>query len=335
MKKLLTFMLLGLMIIGLCGCNKKEEVVTENMSATINVDNGDPAAVRSFNVGFDEGNSSFISLIAGLKDSGILSFGTEVNDGKEVFTIVDGKIAAEGGSWKVMVNNTEYEGLFKDLTVSGGDVIDIVLDEPAPLLGAWELYEKYTAVVKAEEKEVFEKAMEGLTGVGYEPVRVLATQVVSGTNYAFLAMGTTVTAEPKKDYYILRIYADLEGNAELKSINKVEIPDPETKEEENSVLLGGWEIAPIDNSAIFPDEDAQKSFGLAASLYTDVMLEPMQLLATQLVSGMNYLALCRGYGPDSGPLGSLYIVKWYADLNGNSTITEAKLLNLEYYVAGE
>lgn len=75
-----------------------------------------------------------------------------------------------------------------------------------------------------ELKAIFNKALDGLTGATYEPVELVATQVVAGTNYKFLANGTKTTNPVTKGTYYVTVYEDLSGNVSLLDI--------ETKEEE-------------------------------------------------------------------------------------------------------
>lgn len=89
---------------------------------------------------------------------------------------------------------------------------------PDGLMGGWKDETELPNMLSQEDNAVFEKAMEGLVGVGYTPVATLATQVVAGTNYAFLAVGTTVTAEPVSHLYIVKVYNDLQGNAQVSNI---------------------------------------------------------------------------------------------------------------------
>lgn len=58
--------------------------------------------------------------------------------------------------------------------------------------GGWTVHDPMTA----EDKAVFETALKGLVGCKYEPI-VVATQVVNGVNYIYIAKYTTVTATPK------------------------------------------------------------------------------------------------------------------------------------------
>ena len=61
----------------------------------------------------------------------------------------------------------------------------------------------------------------------------------------------------------------------------------------------------------------------------------MQVLASQLVNGTNYMALCYGKTVTEKPVGDLYLVQWYEDLNGNASVSSVKNINMAYYVAGE
>lgn len=72
---------------------------------------------------------------------------------------------------------------------------------------------------------MFNKATEGLTGVGYTPKQLLATQVVAGMNYKFLCDATTVTAEPVTTEKIVVVYKDLNDNVSILSIEDVVVDD--------------------------------------------------------------------------------------------------------------
>ena len=57
-------------------------------------------------------------------------------------------------------------------------------NEGKPTLGGWTVNTDHNAMMAEDDVETFNAAMEGLVGVGYTPVQVIATQLVSGTNYA-------------------------------------------------------------------------------------------------------------------------------------------------------
>ena len=78
---------------------------------------------------------------------------------------------------------------------------------------------KDPAVTK-ELQALFQKGTETLTGAGYIPVAFLGTQVVAGTNYAFLCQ--VVTAYPGSldtapAYAMVYLYQDLSGNVSVLS----------------------------------------------------------------------------------------------------------------------
>ena len=92
-----------------------------------------------------------------------------------------------------------------------------------------------------ELKDIFSKALEDLTGAKYEPVELVATQVVAGTNYKFLANGTKTTNPITKGTYFITIYKDLQGNVKLLDIETTEEEQEkiieETKEEVDPEVL--------------------------------------------------------------------------------------------------
>jgi len=70
----------------------------------------------------------------------------------------------------------------------------------------------------ADAQAAFTKALETLDGSDYEPVALLGTQVVSGTNYAVLCRITPVTPDAEPEFGIVYIYEDLDGNAEVTEV---------------------------------------------------------------------------------------------------------------------
>ena len=83
-------------------------------------------------------------------------------------------------------------------------------------LGGWAVNNgKLSIEDNTEAKAAFEKATEGLIGYEYEPIALLGTQVVSGTNYSILVKANAVVPDAEPSYEIITIYEDLEGNAEI------------------------------------------------------------------------------------------------------------------------
>lgn len=79
------------------------------------------------------------------------------------------------------------------------------------------------ADVSAEDKDIFNRALNGTLGVTYAPVTVLATQVVAGQNIAYLATGTSATQNAETNLYVVSIYRDLDNNVSVNNICAVNL----------------------------------------------------------------------------------------------------------------
>lgn len=97
-------------------------------------------------------------------------------------------------------------------------------EEAAPAAGGWQIPEQITAAeIPEDAKAAFDKAVEEFTGNELTPMALLGTQVVAGTNYAFLCHSKLVTAEPVESIQVVIVYEDLDGNATITSINTVDV----------------------------------------------------------------------------------------------------------------
>ena len=90
---------------------------------------------------------------------------------------------------------------------------------PGFLAGGWSVPEDPT--VTDEMQALLEKGLEKLDGVDYVPVVLLGTQVVAGTNYAFLCQGTVVVPGAAPSWKIVYLYADLGGDASVLDITDI------------------------------------------------------------------------------------------------------------------
>ena len=65
-------------------------------------------------------------------------------------------------------------------------------------------------------RKVFDKAFDGLEGVSYTPVAVLASRTTgSGTQYRVLCKATVVYPGAEMHYAVVDVYESLEGNANI------------------------------------------------------------------------------------------------------------------------
>ncbi len=197
-------------------------------------------------------------------------------------------------------------------------------------LGGWTVNTDYHQTYSQEDIDRFTKAKEGLLGVNYEPVEVIATQVVSGTNYAYLAFGSTVTAEPENDYYVVVVYQPLEGDPKIVSIEKIDILDIRTKESTDSKpVTGGWEITDTGKPGMLPGENTQSTFEEAVKSLENERMNPIALLGKQIVAGEKYCALCRAK-TDEGV--KLRVITWVDGADGTVSLLESGEFDLTHYI---
>ena len=70
-------------------------------------------------------------------------------------------------------------------------------------------------------KSAFNKTVENICGVDYEPVAYLGNQVVAGTNYLVLCRTYVVIPDAEPKFELVTIYEDLAGNTDLNNVAPV------------------------------------------------------------------------------------------------------------------
>lgn len=191
-------------------------------------------------------------------------------------------------------------------------------------LGGWEILDA-ESVLSADESAIFEKAAEGWTGAEFDPVAVIATQVVAGTNYCFLAKVTAVTATPESHYAFVYVYADLEGNAKISGTKDIEInvDDSEDTGDTTEGLAGGWAIADLDGIKVQNQDKLEK----ALEGFVGSKLAPIACIASQVVSGTNYCFVVKETRVTAQPVSYIALVYVYEDLEGNAEILNVHTIN--------
>ena len=124
------------------------------------------------------------------------------------------------------------------------------------LSGGWAATEDIA--VTEEAQEAFDKAMEStpLTGAELEPVALLATQVVAGTNYCILCRGRASVQEIDQVpfYAMMYIYQDLEGNAEILDIDDLDFGIDDDMDDRDEADELDWEDIDDPDSLDDPDD---------------------------------------------------------------------------------
>ena len=203
------------------------------------------------------------------------------------------------------------------------------------LLGGWTACADYNHMMADDDTARFETALEGLLGVNYTPVTVLATQVVNGTNYAYLAAGQTVTAEPVNGWYVVVVNQNSAGEISLVNIKEIDVADIHTQDNADEKLLGGYTPTDTGKPGMLAGEDAMAAFDEATKSLMGVTLNPITVLGTQVVNGTNYAVISRGKASTENPEVNLYVTKYHAGTDGTVDGVENALFDLVYYVTPE
>ena len=188
------------------------------------------------------------------------------------------------------------------------------------MLGGWKATD--SPRMSDEATATFDKAMEGFTGVNYEPLACLATQQVSGTNYAVLCRAQGVYPDAKPYSAVVYVYENLAGSAEILRIVSL---TPNGAADENAgaaeQLMGGW-------SAAEEQEAGLAAFDQAAGNLLGVNYTPIYVLGSQVVSGTNYCVLARAETVAPGAEAYYTLATVYENLDGNVEVTEFRSLDL-------
>lgn len=197
----------------------------------------------------------------------------------------------------------------------------VVSEEPA-ISGGWTLNPGMGENITADDRALIEQALQNYDGITVKPVALLGTQVVAGTNFAFLCQTAPVVPNAQSSLSVVVIYKDLEGNATITDVKDFNLTEYVSEEKSASTeqLAGGWtvnESIPVKAIEGSAGEAFEKAFGeLVGASH-----QPVELLATQVVAGTNYAYLCKTTLVTAEPVTKLTIVTVYADLEGNASIT--------------
>ena len=137
---------------------------------------------------------------------------------RRLFTVILGMLcAASIMGCGAKANNTESQATTASqestLTKEAEEISET--NESVPITGGWAINNDFDGTDDANAMSAFEKATEDLDGYRYDVAAVLGSQIVAGTNYLYLCRAEMVVPDAKPEYVILKVYEDLEGNAEI------------------------------------------------------------------------------------------------------------------------
>lgn len=148
------------------------------------------------------------------------------------------------------------------------------------MVGGWT---EQSPVLTDEVREIFAKAYpdegENEGDAYYDPIALLGTQVVSGTNYKILFRKGVVGDSTAEEYAVGKIYVDLQGNVEVLSTEETDV-----KTELND---GAWEVYAVAELT----DDEKTAFEGAFDGLLGVSYEPLSVIAEK---DTGYMVLCKG-----------------------------------------
>ena len=259
------------------------------------------------------------------KNAYTAAYTVEAGD-KHKYTLKYGKSSKKSKVIYVPIELMSSVAMFTD------NMLDYVLDKEsktlditlypngnAPVVGGW------SAPESIEVPEVLVKFFENGNEANKDdeqiiPVAVLEQQVVAGMNYKLLCRISNPSKNIKEVYAIVVIYVDLQG--EVHDVTSEIKTDIETN---INNLPGGWSQP---ESVAFPEE-YREIFDKAVADRDGVAFNPIAILGSQLVNGVNLAILCEAtvVYPGATP----YLVIIYANVNPLSKtgeITDIKSIDV-------
>ena len=245
MKKTIAYMLMAVLLVSMLGlgaCGNKAQD-TETVDASDVVEDGGDGVLDG---GWAVADNSAVELPEEVQKAFDKALETLTGSYNEVTPIAYiGKQIVAGTNYAVLyrvtyadekvpaglVVMTVYEDLDGNAELLSSEEFSIAdyntgdeTEEAEPVTGGWQTPDQITTVeIPEEAKNAFNKAVEGFTGNDLTPMVLLGTQVVAGTNYAFLCHSKLVTAEPVESIQVVIVYEDLEGNASITEIHNVDV----------------------------------------------------------------------------------------------------------------
>ena len=158
------------------------------------------------------------------------------------------------------------------------------LTGPQVTVGGWSVPASHE--VTEEHKKIYKDACSKYDGTGssHEPVALLATQLVAGTNYCFYCQSTVKSSKGPLSPVIVYINVNPSGEADFITTDRDFFYD-----NKGEVVPGGWENA-ADPSIT---EDIKKIMSKATETITGEEYEPVAYIASQVVAGKNHAILCK------------------------------------------
>ena len=229
-KKIVLIFVILLIMITLAGCNKKKEKKKEEVVDAWEID----TTAKTLNIP-KEAREAFTKAVenyVGVDLKPIALLGTQVVSGTNYMYLCTSTTVTEEPltNYAIVIVYKDLKGKSEITSVKDFDYTKYtntkVDKEDKEVTGGWTVYDKTDNQELVEKVQgIFDNSMEELTGATYKPIALLGTQIVAGTNYAILALGTTTTKTPRSYISVLTIYEDLNDESKFTSIATLDLAD--------------------------------------------------------------------------------------------------------------
>lgn len=189
----------------------------------------------------------------------------------------------------------------------------------------WQALSEASPALTEEEQDIFSRAAAATDSVLPTPVAVLATQVVSGTNYAFLC-------HQDSGWSIFAVYQNLDGEARITSGQELRLDILRVATGAPiGALLGPWQVKDQAEIELLPSEVAT-AFAKVGDTYADATLDPIATLASKEDEGTDYLILCEGEAREGDAPRSLFAVVVHTEDGGSQQLLDVTQLEFLSFV---
>ena len=186
--------------------------------------------------------------------------------------------------------------------------------------GGWEAVKGSTSPENNPDAiDALDKATSNIDGVAYTPVAVLARQCVAGTNYCILCKVKAVAPLARPSYYLIYIYKDLKGGAEIIGRTTVLKSSPYGS-------AGGYDVNDGDTT-LDANEEILTAFNQSIDGLDGVDYEPIAYFGTCYVACKMHSILCRTtvVYPDAEP--EFKLITIYEEYNGGARLGYSDPIN--------
>ena len=212
-----TVFLAALMLLGTAACGK-----TKQTNETPIVGGWTLTAAEAVTLP-EKLQETFTKAVEGKSLTPIALVGTQVVAGTNYMLL-----CAENGAYRMVVLYCDLQGgaeLTRSSAFALTDYTQSGTEAPAePLPGGWTAPEELTVLPLPERAQTaFDKAADGFVGSHIEPMALLGTQVVAGTNHAFLCQATVVVPDAQPEWMVVYLYQDLQGEISVLDIGGFDV----------------------------------------------------------------------------------------------------------------